>query len=143
MPTTATGMGQFSPIFTALSTALTTAFSANLVALNTHGSETAAVYVSYVNGGETSVEVRVEASANGTDWFVIPYLEAGGAGANGLDLSMSADAKKRIGIRRIGRFETQIRVSAKHTGGSPNATTSLTVTLQLGHSRFPIAGNVV
>jgi hypothetical protein len=136
-------MGTFTTIFDDVSTTLTTAYTGITSTFNTHGSETAAIYVDYTNGGETSVQVRVESSTDGTNWFVIPYAEAGGAGADGFDLSMSADSAKRIGIRRIARFETQLRVSAKSTGGTVNATTSLTVQVQLGHSRFPIGGNIV
>ena len=137
MPSTATGMGQFSSIFTALGSGdLTTAYSGNQVALSTHGSESAALYIDYTKGSETSVQVQVEVWDPTNGWFVVPYSEGGTP-----ELSMTATASKRWGVRRIARFEQQLRVSAKVTG-SANGTTSLTATLQLGSSRFPIAGNV-
>jgi len=135
MPASSTGMGTFTTIV-ATPIGLTTAFAGNQTVLNTHGSETAAVYVDYTNGSETSIEVQVEVWDAENGWFVIPYLPGT------LVLAKTSTGADRWGIRRLARFETQLRISVRHTGSAPDATSALTVQVQLGHSRYPVAGNI-
>ena len=137
MPTTATGMGEFTTVFDALTTGeLTSLYTGNQAVLNTHGAETATVLIDHTIGTETSVDVRVELWDAEEGWFVVPYTYSTMAS----EYNSTASSTKRWNIRRIGRFETQIRISAK-VSGSASAATALTVKVQLGGSRYPIAGN--
>jgi hypothetical protein len=131
-------MGTFTTVFDAISTELTQDdYTAVRSTFNTHGTETVTLLIDYTNGAETSAEIQVELWDASEGWFIVPYTFSTMA----VEWTSSVDAAVRWNIRRIGRFETQMRISAKGTGADGDATTSLTVRVQLGGSRYPIAGN--
>lgn len=134
MPTSSQGLGQFSSVID--TTSLSDDFADNQVVVNTHGSETAVIYVDYTAGSESSVQVQVELWDAVEGWSVEPYDRE----PFSINLSMDNNAQKRWMIRRIGRFEQRMRISAK--ANTATTDTDLVVQLQFGSSRFPISGNV-
>jgi hypothetical protein len=140
MPETSLGMGPLTTALNVVGTALTGSHANNLVTFDTHGSESVTFYVNYVKGGETGAEVRVEVWDSETGWKLVPYSHASSGSV--LTLTSTSSVRKRWNVRRLGRFEKQMRVSTATTAGSSNGTTLVVVQVQLMSSGFPIAGNV-
>lgn len=127
------GVGQFSDILAITGTDLAT-YVDNQVMLETHGAQYITFYINYTKGGEDGAKVRFEVSPDGgTTWYILPYNE--GTWAEWTD---TATAKERFRVQRVGRWETQFRVSAAKTTGTCNATTALTVSVQLHTTKIMV-----
>jgi hypothetical protein len=131
MPTTISGMGA---VLTPIITDLTLAFVP--VVVETHSAQAAVIYVDYVDGDETDVDVRVETSEDdGVTWRIVNYS------STSVFLTFSnADAAKRFLVRDLGKFETKMRVAIIANDGTPTGTVSISVMLK--SSRQPVGGNV-
>ena len=117
MPTTSTGMGPFSELMSLGETDLTANYADNRVAFNTHGSETAVIYVSHQNSGGETVQVQVEVWDAVQGWWVVPYDNGTNVITSQLTMT-NADKNTRWSLKRLARFETQIR-DALRLGTAP------------------------
>lgn len=137
---TTTGMGAgFARALTVLGTAITTAYTGNTITIDTHSSEAAVIYISYTKGGETNLDVQVQIGNSTTGFSIVPYSYLSASSL--FELTMSATSLKRWVIPRLGKFEQQIKISAKSaSAASANATTALTIDVQLNSSNNPVSG---
>ena len=139
---TTIGMGVgFTRALSVLGTAITTAYTGNTVTIDTHSSESAAIYISYTKGGETNVDVEVRVGNSTTGFSIVPYSYLSATSLFELTLTATATGLKRWIIPRLGKFEQQIKISAKSaTAASANATTALLIDVQLNSSNNPVSG---
>jgi hypothetical protein len=141
----ALGVGEYTQVLTIVGTGLTTAYTANRVALPTYGATAVNFTVDYTKGGETGAFIQVEVYDADLDaWSVLPFNEATlvakVADAVNLDdgsLYVSATGSYRFIVPKILRTDTQIRVSAR-SDGSANGTTRLNVKANLNSTKVTV-----
>lgn len=132
--TTTTATGTVPQLIFSGGPALTTSYVTQ-VQFDTHGAEYIGFQMSYVKGGETSLQTSFEVLFNGrTDWIVVPVIDGAAQPSDAASVSRAFQVF-------LGKDAQQIRIRAKTTGAA-NGTTAVNIWALLSAPTFPITGNV-